>query len=377
MVEGTGFENRQARKGLESSNLSSSAHKIMKILAIETSCDETAICLLECSGSLPSPSFKVIANSLISQIDIHKEYGGVFPMLAKREHTKNLPIILDKVLKDAGEDPKKPEIDYIAVTSGPGLEPALWTGIVFAEELGQRWGKKVIPINHMEGHLFSSIFENTDPLEFPAIALLVSGGHTELVLVEDFDKFRIIGRTRDDAVGEAFDKVARLLDLPYPGGPKISELADRARERNTKGVFNFPRPMMKTNDFDFSYSGLKTSVLYAMQKLDSINTETKEDIALGFEEAAIEPLIYKTKKAIEEFGVRTIILGGGVSANTYLQSELNKLSNEYGLPLHLPKKDLSTDNAIMIAVAAYIRVTTNRETTPEKIIARGNLSLEA
>jgi N6-L-threonylcarbamoyladenine synthase len=229
----------------------------------------------------------------------------------------------------------------------------------------------------MEGHLFSSIFENTDPLEFPAIALLVSGGHTELVLVEGFDKFRIIGRTRDDAVGEAFDKVARLLDLPYPGGPKISELADRARERNEEGLFNFPRPMMKTNDFDFSYSGLKTSVLYAMQKLDSINTETKEDIALGFEEAAIEPLIYKTKKAIEEFGVRTIILGGGVSANTYLQSELNKLSNEYGLPLHLPKKDLSTDNAIMIAVAAYIRVTTNRETTPEKIIARGNLSLEA
>lgn len=351
--------------------------RTVKILAIETSCDETAICLLECSGSLASPTFKVIANSLISQIEIHKEFGGVFPMLAKREHTKNLPIILDKVLKDAGEDPNKPDIDYIAVTSGPGLEPALWTGIVFAEELSQKWGKKVIPINHMEGHLFSSIFQNTDTLELPAIALLVSGGHTELVLVESFDKFRIIGRTRDDAVGEAFDKVARLLDLPYPGGPKISELANRSRARSKEGTFTFPRPMMKTSDYDFSYSGLKTSVLYAIQKLDSINNETKEDIARGFEEAAIEPLVYKTKSAIEEFGVGSIILGGGVSANTYLQSELKTLSNEYGLPLHLPKSDLSTDNAIMIAVAAYIRIVTERISIPEKIVANGNLSLDS
>ncbi len=349
----------------------------MKILAIETSCDETAICLLECSDSLPSPTFKVIANSLISQIDIHKEFGGVFPMLAKREHTKNLPIILEKVFKDALEDPNNPNIDYIAVTSGPGLEPALWTGIVFAEELGKKWGKKVIPINHMEGHLFSSIFENTDPLEFPAIALLVSGGHTELVLAESFDKFRIIGRTRDDAVGEAFDKVARLLDLPYPGGPRISELADKARKNNRNSAFNFPRPMMKTSDYDFSYSGLKTSVLYTIQKLGTINDETKEDIARGFEEAAIEPLVYKTKSAIEEFGVKSIILGGGVSANTYLQSELRKLSDEYSLPLHTPKKDMSTDNAVMIAVVAYIRIQTNRVAYQDQIVAKGNLSLEA
>ncbi len=351
--------------------------RTVKILAIETSCDETAICLLECDGGLPNPKFKIIANALISQIDIHKEFGGVFPMLAKREHIKNLPILLDRVLNEANQNIENPDIDLIAVTSGPGLEPALWTGISFAEELGNKWGKKVLPINHMEGHLFSTIFEDERTLEFPAIALLVSGGHTELVLVEGFNKFRIIGRTRDDAVGEAFDKTARLLDLPYPGGPKISLLADKSRARNKEGVFVFPRPMKNTDDFDFSYSGLKTSVLYTIQKLETLSDEVKEDLARGFEEAAIEPLVFKTKKAVEEFGARTIILGGGVSANTYLQKELRNISEKLGASLHLPKKDLSTDNAVMIGITAFIRTQTNRTTYPEKIVAKGNLELES
>lgn len=349
----------------------------MKILAIETSCDETAICILECTRELTSPSFKVVANSLISQIDIHKEYGGVFPMLAKREHIKNLPILLKKVLSDAGEDEDAPNIDCIAVTSGPGLEPALWTGIIFAEELGKKWGKRVIGVNHMEGHLFSTLFQIKEVIKFPAIGLLVSGGHTELVLIKDFDKFEVIGKTRDDAVGEAFDKSARLLDLPYPGGPKISELALKARIRGEDNPFHFPRPMLNTNDFDFSYSGLKTAVLYAMKKLDNVDEKTKENIAQAFEEAAIEPLILKTKKAVEEHGAKSIIVGGGVSANTYLQSELRGLNSLLGTELHLPLKDLSTDNAIMIAIACYVRIKTGRDETVEKIEAKGNLSLRA
>ena len=162
----------------------------MKILAIETSCDETAIALLECTGQLPKPEFKVLGNSLMSQIHIHKDYGGVYPMLAKREHIKNLPILFDKTMRESGI--KMADVDYIAVTAGPGLEPALWTGITFAEDLGKKWGKPVLPINHMEGHLFSSMFDSNTPIEFPAIALLVSGGHTELVHVEGFDKFKII-----------------------------------------------------------------------------------------------------------------------------------------------------------------------------------------
>ncbi len=345
----------------------------MKILAIETSCDETGVAILECTGSLPQPDFNVLANSLLSQIDIHKEYGGVFPMLAKREHEKNLPILLDKTLRESGVDPQ--ELEYIAVTAGPGLEPALWAGIVFAEDLGKKWGKPVIPINHMEGHLFSFLFGNEEEVRFPAIALLVSGGHTELVLVESFESFNILGQTKDDAVGEAFDKTARLLNLEYPGGPKISNLAKKARERTKEDRFNFPRPMLKSNDFDFSYSGLKTAVLYTVRKIKDMDEETKEDLARSFEEAAIEPLIYKTRRAVEEYATKSLILGGGVSSNTYLQEEVLKLGESLGVRIFNPKAEVKTDNAIMIGVSAYIRHLTNRVDTKGKIEARGNLSL--
>ncbi|MBX4199159.1 tRNA (adenosine(37)-N6)-threonylcarbamoyltransferase complex transferase subunit TsaD [Candidatus Parcubacteria bacterium] len=347
----------------------------MKILAIETSCDETAICILECAGKMPQPQFKVLGNALVSQIHIHKEYGGVYPMLAKREHIKNLPIVLKAALKEAGESAENPNIDMIAVTAGPGLEPALWTGIEFAKGLGEKWGKPVVPINHMEGHLWSVLFNNDKPIEFPAIALLVSGGHTELVHVEGFDKFNIIGRTRDDAVGEAFDKVARLLDLPYPGGPKISAMAEIARKRESIMDFRFPRPMLNTDNYDFSYSGLKTSVLYTTRKLDKLDEDTKAEIAREFEEAAIEPLIEKTTRAIDEFGARTLIVGGGVSANAYLREKLSTLSLERGVDLRLPSPELTTDNAVMIAIAAYVRHLTHGLTPSEDIRARGNLPL--
>lgn len=351
----------------------------MRILAIETSCDETAIAILECGGELLSPSFRVLGNTLLSQIHIHKEYGGVFPMLAKREHLKNLPIVLAETLKEAGEDPENPDIDIIAVTAGPGLEPALWTGIAFAEELAEKWRKPVIPVNHMEGHLFSFLFKQAEPIRFPAIALLVSGGHTELVLLDGFDKLKVIGQTRDDAVGEAFDKAARLLGFPYPGGPKISELAGIARKRSgstlRKSPFLFPRPMLNTNDYDFSYSGLKTAVLYAVKKLGELDMETKEDLAQAFEEAAIEPLVLKTRRALEEHGAQTLIVGGGVSANRYLQTGLAVLRDELGVDLRLPLPDLTTDNALMIGIAAYVGILTGRSKPAEAITARGNLPL--
>jgi len=357
----------------------------MKILAIETSCDETAVTILECVGKLPKPEFKVLGNSLMSQIHIHKEYGGVYPMLAKREHIKNLPILFDKTMKESRV--KMEDVDYIAVTAGPGLEPALWTGIEFAKNLGEKWRKPVLPINHMEGHLFSFLFEHKTKVEFPAIALLVSGGHTELVLVEDFDKFKIIGRTRDDAVGEAFDKTARLLGLPYPGGPKISALAELSRKRNVfdrefpdvvreqATTFLFPRPMINTKDYDFSYSGLKTSVLYTVKKLGKLSEETKEDIARAFEDAAIEPLVEKARRACDEFGAKSIILGGGVSANKHLQNEIRKVAKENNLNLYQPAKELTTDNAVMIGVAAYIRLLTNQIKSSATISADGNLKL--
>lgn len=347
----------------------------MKILAIETSCDETAIALLDCTLSLPRPEIKVLANSLMSQVEIHAQYGGVYPMLAKREHIKNLPILLENTLKEAGESLEAPDIEYIAVTAGPGLEPALWTGITFTEELGKKWGKPVIPVNHMAGHLFSFLYKKQKALEFSAIALLVSGGHTELVLVEGFDNYKIIGKTRDDAVGEAFDKTARLLGFPYPGGPKISELAEAARKREQAIAFRFPSPMLNTNDYNFSYSGLKTAVLYTLKKLGEVDMQTKEDIALAFEEAAIRPLVEKARRAAEEHGAKSLILGGGVSANKYLQREIIKMSEELALDLHLPESELFTDNAIMIGIAAYVQLLTNRIPKDKTIIAKGNLAL--
>jgi len=349
----------------------------MKILAIETSCDETAVALLECGGELDAPLFKILSNALVSQIDMHKEFGGVVPMLAKREHEKNLPILVEKVLKEAGENLDKPNIDYIAVTSGPGLEPALWAGIVFSKEIGERWSIPVLPINHMEGHIYSTLFGIKEKLILPAIALLVSGGHTELVHIKNYGEYEVIGQTRDDAVGEAFDKVARLLGLEYPGGPKISKLAEEHRKAGLTPSFEFPRPMIHSNDFDFSFSGLKTSVLYKL-KDEMITPETQKETARAFEDAAIEVLITKTEKALEKYGVNTLIVAGGVSGNTHLRNELEKIrTKNQDLNILLPEKSLTTDNAVMIGITAYINLLKNPKLIKESIDikAQGNLSL--
>src|SRR3989344_4278207 len=263
----------------------------MKILGIETSCDETAISIIEAmpigrqtQGDINSLNFKLLGSAVNSQIEIHKEYGGVFPTLAKREHQKNLPIVLEEALNKAGVGKDGKGIDMIAVTVGPGLEPALWVGIKFARKLGKKWGKEVMGVNHMEGHIASVLFSEVEKLgskkaqvkkvEFPALALLISGGHTELILMQDWYNKTKIGETVDDAVGEAFDKVARMLGLPYPGGPEISRLAERAREEGLQLDKRLPRPMIHSKNYNFSFSGLKTSVLYYLRNLQN-SSETR------------------------------------------------------------------------------------------------------
>ncbi len=353
----------------------------MKILAIETSCDETAVTLLDIDGPLEKPNIKVLGDSYLSQAKLHEKYGGVYPNLAKREHEKNLPILLEKTLKESGESSENPNIDYIAVTEGPGLEPALWTGITFALDLAKRWQKPIIPVNHMEGHVFSVLFNARASLELPALALLVSGGHTELVLVKDFRNYEIIGKTRDDAVGESFDKVARMLGLPYPGGPEISRLAEESRIEKERVEIEFPRPMIHSDNLDFSFSGLKTAVLYKLKTKKSISEEFKKEVARAFEDAAVAVLIEKTNKALLELGdIKTLIVAGGVSANIHLNRELAGLVSKFKhVKLYAPTRYLSTDNAVMIGIAAFIRARKESEILKKQVSirARGNLSISS
>lgn len=388
----------------------------MKILSIETSCDETAISILEVTGTKELPSFRILSNVVRSQIEAHQEFGGVFPFVAKREHVKNLPPILIENLKQAGlfeasqdkaptqfeklndllshepglaeevmkiaQEIEKPDIDYIAVTSGPGLEPALWVGINFAKALSLIWDIRVMPVNHMEGHALSILLDSEkadiqsitlSDFKFPALALLISGGHTELVLIRDWLSYQKLGETRDDAVGEAFDKVARLLGLPYPGGPEVSRLAGEGVARPD---IVLPRPMLKTDDYEFSFSGIKTAVLYLLKNFPTINEQTKKDIAREFEMAVTEVLVTKTLRAIDEFGVQTLIVAGGVASNTYIRSEFEKALNGYDLVTHFPTHNLATDNSLMIAIVAALHITAGRE-FPEisTIRANSNMSL--
>jgi len=384
----------------------------MNILAIETSCDETAISLVDAQGSLEAPQFTILGNALLSQIDIHKEYGGVFPALAKREHAKNSVPLLKSILKHTPRktwslsdeqktklseilerEPElleqfvayiqtieKPDIDVIGVTEGPGLEPALWVGINFARALAYIWNLPLIGINHMEGHIASVLFEDR-PITFPSLALLISGGHTELVHAQTWGTYKKIGQTRDDAVGEAFDKVARLMGLPYPGGPKISEFAKehRVHHPHHTETWNLPRPMLHTKDFDFSFSGLKTAVRYAITNKGKLTDDDKYELAREFEDAVTEVLIKKTLLALEETGAKSLIIGGGVSANTHICTTFKNTLEESDVTLHIPERSLSTDNALMIAAALYTRITQNPAlltTYDHTLRANGTLSLE-
>ena len=375
----------------------------MIILGIETSCDETAISMVEAGGDLQNLSFKVLGSALHSQIKLHKEYGGVFPALAKREHIKNLPIVYKQALENANISENK--IEMIAVTVGPGLEPALWTGIKFAEELGKRCGKLVIPTNHMVGHIASVLFHKTDEnskseapnpkLSFPALALLISGGHTELVLLNSWVDKKKIGETQDDAVGEAFDKVARMIGLPYPGGPGISRLAEEAREKKVHLETRFPRPMLHSGDLNFSFSGLKTAVLYYLRKEEKSVmertsgakqgqesgmtdfSELQMEVAREFEDAVIDTLLSKTKAAIEKYLPKTLIIGGGVIANKALRENFLQLKTSYpDLEILIPEKELTTDNAVMIAAAGYIKYLEGTTKMPQSLEAEGHLDIQ-
>jgi len=351
----------------------------MLILAIETSCDETAISLLESSGGIRNPKFKILGNLVASQIKIHRPFGGVVPNLAKREHLKNLPILMGKVVKVSKS---LNAIDLIAVTVGPGLEPALWTGINFAKELYKElktMNKKlrIIGTSHIQGHLYSFLLKQKTRISnsqfliskntFPAIALIVSGGHTTLLLMKDIIHYKKLGETRDDAVGECFDKVARLLKLPYPGGPEIEKLA----KTGNPNAINFPRPMISQKNYDLSFSGLKTSVLYYLR--DNKNVKI-EDVAASFQTAAFDVLINKTLRAAKEFSAKSIILSGGVASNFSLRKnlELRIKNEELKINAIFPSKNFCTDNAVMIAVAGYLNYLQNKKYT---LKARGDLSI--
>ena len=401
----------------------------MKILSIETSCDETALALIEVKtpkNSPKTPQFTVLATSLFSQIEIHKEYGGVFPTLAKRAHSENILPLMSNLISDYFSRPDtsditkqpsvisleqegqinkilerdpdlaksliefieknpQPDIDHIVVTSGPGLEPALWVGITVAQAFGVAWKTPVTPVNHMEGHLTSVLLqeESVAEVEFPALALLLSGGHTEMVLIKSWGKYKIIGATLDDAIGEAYDKVARMLGLEYPGGPKISARAAelRASDKRSEDQYSLPRPMLHSKDLNFSLSGLKTAVLYTIQGLQKDHAETLpeeviDQIAYEFEEAVVDVLLKKGGKALDQYNAKSMLVGGGVIANTYIRERLSTLAKENGIPIYLPSKDLSTDNAVMIALAGYFAVTRAKGKTPADIAANGNWKVD-
>jgi N6-L-threonylcarbamoyladenine synthase len=369
----------------------------MRILAIETSCDETAVCVLEARGNFRNAKIRILSNIVASQVKIHAPWGGVVPNLAKREHQKNLPIIFKKVFKEAKLSPKNPRVDLMAVTSGPGLEPCLWTGINFAEDLAKKWNKPLIGINHLEGHIFSVFLPRPKKILFPALALIVSGGHTELVLMEKPLKYKVIGQTLDDAAGEAFDKVARLLGLGYPGGPAISKEAEKWKSQIPKSKFQInskfqipniklPRPMINSKDYNFSFSGLKTAVLYKLKDLAVLFHDRKKlppsivsAVAAEFQQAVIDVLLRKTIRAAKEHKAKTIILGGGVAANKELRrqmAEAVKLLKNNPILL-IPEMEFTGDNAAMIALAAYFRDKKAKKISDgSKITADSNLKLK-
>ncbi len=338
-------------------------YHVMRILAIETSCDETAIAVLSGEGN----HLKLEQSVVRSQIDLHQPYGGVVPEVAAREHLQlMMPLLHQKVSPD-GEG-----IDVIAVTTGPGLAPALRVGVETAKALAWAWQKPIVPICHLEGHIYAPWLSGAGP-QFPALALIVSGGHTELVLMTDHGQFERLGETLDDAAGEAFDKVAKMLGLGYPGGPKIAELA----LAGDATAFDFPRALLDSNDLVFSFSGLKTSVLYTLRKHEDRLHDAKfrADIAASFQAAVVDVLVQKTIKAANTVKPAAIILAGGVAANVALRTYLKQACEQINVPLFVPEFQFSMDNAAMIAVAGYYRALNGNMVDPTKLEANPNMDI--
>lgn len=318
----------------------------MRILGIETSCDETGIAIYDNKLGL-------LAHDLYSQVEVHAEYGGVVPELASRDHVRKILPLIKKVLMDANTSPK--QIDGIAFTSGPGLIGALMVGACVGRSLAYAWKIPAIGVHHMEGHLLAPMLEDSSP-EFPFVALLVSGGHTQLVEVENLGVYRILGESLDDAAGEAFDKAAKMLDLDYPGGPAIAELA----KRGVIGRFKFPRPMINRPGLDFSFSGLKTFTLNTIisHRADNVlpDDQTMADIAYAFEDAVVDTLRIKCLRALEKTGLKRLVIAGGVSANVRLRERLAESLGEVDGKVFFSRHEFCTDNGAMIAFAGCQRL---------------------
>ncbi|MES2623822.1 MAG: tRNA (adenosine(37)-N6)-threonylcarbamoyltransferase complex transferase subunit TsaD [Pseudomonadota bacterium] len=317
----------------------------MIVLGIETSCDETGIAIYSSETGL-------LAEVLYSQIALHQKYGGVVPELASRDHIrKTLPLIREVMEKG---NCKGSDINGIAYTAGPGLSGALLVGAAIGRSLGMTWNIPTIGVHHMEGHLLAPLLEKNAP-RFPFVALLVSGGHTQLVAVEGIGRYKVIGESLDDAAGEAFDKVAKMLGLPYPGGPHVAKLA----EKGTPGRFVFPRPMTNRPGLDFSFSGLKTFTLNTVQEHSKdkiLDEQTRADIAHAFQEAVVATMVIKCRRAFKETGMKTLVIAGGVSANTRLREELNAMATAEKGELYYPQLKYCTDNGAMIAYAGCQRL---------------------
>jgi N6-L-threonylcarbamoyladenine synthase len=313
----------------------------MRVLAIESSCDESAVAVLDAQAGL-------LAHELYSQVDLHRAWGGVVPELASRDHVRRLLPLTQLVLQRAGTQPG--ELHGVAYTAGPGLIGALLTGAALARSLAYAWGLPAIGVHHLEGHLLAPLLE-PEPPPFPHLALLVSGGHTLLIEVSDVGAYRVLGASRDDAAGEAFDKTAKLLGLPYPGGPQLAELA----VHGTAGAFSFPRPMLDRSGLEFSFSGLKTAVLHAVRGRE-LTPQLRADVARAVQEAIVDTLTAKALRALEYTGLNALVVSGGVSANRSLRERLSAAAGSRGARVYYPRIEFSTDNAAMIAVAGLKRL---------------------
>ncbi|MFT2204790.1 tRNA (adenosine(37)-N6)-threonylcarbamoyltransferase complex transferase subunit TsaD [Staphylococcus chromogenes] len=309
-----------------------------RILAIETSCDETSVSVID-NGT------QLISNSVLSQIDSHKRFGGVVPEVASRHHVENMTLMIEDGLQNAGCHME--DIDAIAVTQGPGLIGALLVGVNAAKALAFAHQKPLIPVHHIAGHVYANQLE--EGLQFPLIALIVSGGHTELVYMKNHLDFEIIGETRDDAVGEAYDKVARTINLPYPGGPHMDRLAHEGED-----TYDFPRVWLEPGSYDFSFSGLKSAVINKLHNLKQKGeTPIPENVAASFQNSVVEVLVGKAIRACEAYSVQQLIVAGGVASNQGLREALHQATSEKGIQLTIPPRALCTDNAAMIGAAAY------------------------
>jgi N6-L-threonylcarbamoyladenine synthase len=313
----------------------------MRVLGIETSCDETAAAVYDGNAGL-------LAHELYSQVALHATYGGVVPELASRDHLRKLLPLLEKTVEVSGG---RASIDGIAYTSGPGLVGALLVGAAVARSLAYAWDVPCIGVHHMEGHLLAALLE-PDPPQFPFVALLVSGGHTLLARVEGVGRYELLGSSLDDAAGEAFDKTAKLLGLGYPGGPQLAALAEQGRP----DVFRFPRPLTERPGLDFSFSGLKTAVVVALRNRGELDPQARADAARGFEEAVVDTLVIKCQRAIDATGTSTLVVAGGVGANRRLRARMFAMGERQGVRVVYPRAEFCTDNAAMIALLGQLRL---------------------